>query len=102
MVICNICAHMCLAVEAYLLCAKANRPGHSNLLVVGREYSISRMIRLIVCGHSNLLVVGLGYSIPMIIGLIVCWHSNLLVVGLGYSNPMVDWTHSMLFVILCV
>ena len=83
-------------VEAYLLCAKANRPGHSNLLVVGREYSIPRMIGLIVCGHSNLLVVGLGYSIPRMIGPIVCWHSNRMVEGLGYSNPMVDWTHSML------
>lgn len=89
-IICYICAHICFAVEAYLLCVKANRPGHSNLLVVGREYSIPRMIGLIVCGHSNQLVVGMGYSIPRMIGPIVSWHSNLLVVGLGYSNSMVD------------
>ena len=89
-------------VEAYLLCAKANRPRHSNSMVVGREYSIPRMIGLVICGHSNLLVVGLGYSIPRMIGTIVCWHSNRMVEGPGYSNPMVDWTHSMLFVIICV
>ena len=97
-----ICAHICLVVEAYLLCSNANRSGHSRLFVVSRKYSIPRMIRLIVCGHSNLFVVGLWYSIPMMIGPIVCWHSNLTVKGLGYSNPMVDWSHSMLFMIICV